>query len=104
MQDPLVGIKRTRVAAAIGAAMLAFAAGQAQGAAFALQENSGSGLGKAFAGGAAAAEDASTIWSNPAGMAKLTSPQAAVAGHLITPSIKFSNGASAPAALQPLGG
>ncbi|MBU6485651.1 MAG: outer membrane protein transport protein [Betaproteobacteria bacterium] len=104
MRDPSIGIKRTRVAAAIGAAMLAFAAGQAQGAAFALQENSGSGLGNAFAGGAAAAEDASTIWSNPAGMAKLASPQAAVAVHLITPSIKFGNSASAPAALQPLGG
>ena len=72
--------------------------------AFALQENSGSGLGNAFAGGAAAAEDASTIWSNPAGMAKLATPQVAVAVNLITPSIKFSNGASQPAALQPLGG
>jgi long-chain fatty acid transport protein len=103
MQYPLTSVRRTRVAAAIGAAVLAFSAGHAWGAAFALQENSGSGLGNAFAGGAAAAEDASTLWSNPAGMSRLTSPQAAVAVHLITPSIKFRNGSSAAAALQPLG-
>ena len=41
-----------RVAAAVASA-LALAAGPAFGAGFALQENSGSGLGNAFAGGAA---------------------------------------------------
>ena len=59
------------------------------GAAFALQENSGSGLGNAFAGGAAAAEDVSTIWSNPAGMSRFATPQVAAAVHLVTPSFKF---------------
>ena len=53
------------------------------GSAFALQEQSGSGLGNAFAGGAAAAEDATTIFTNPAGMSRLTGMQAAVAGSLI---------------------
>ncbi len=103
MRYPLTSVRRTRVASAIGAAVLAFSAGHAWGAAFALQENSGSGLGNAFAGGAAAAEDASTLWSNPAGMSRLGSPQVAMAVHLITPSIKFRNGSSAPALLQPLG-
>jgi long-chain fatty acid transport protein len=103
MLDASMSIRRTPVAAAVGAAMFALVAGHAWGAAFALQENSGSGLGNAFAGGAAGAEDASTIWSNPAGMSRLASPQAAVAVHLITPSIKFSNGSSENAALQPLG-
>ena len=77
--------------------------GGAFAAAFALQEQSGSGLGNAFAGGAAIAEDASTIWWNPAGMSRLKSTQFANAVHLITPRIKFRNDGSLPAAGQPLG-
>jgi long-chain fatty acid transport protein len=96
--------RRTRVAAAIGSMTLALAAGQAFGAAFALQEQSGSGLGNAFAGGAASAEDASTVWSNPAGMSRLTSAEVVTAVHFITPSFKFKNDGSAAAAFQPLGG
>ena len=80
------------------------AAGHALGAAFALQENSGSAIGNAFAGGAAAAEDASTLWSNPAGMSRIATPQLATAVHLITPSFKFHDEGSQPAMFQPLGG
>ncbi len=94
----------TRLAAAVAAALCTAAASQAFGAGFALQEQSGSGLGNAFAGGAAAASDASTIYNNPAGMSHLPGMQAAVAGSLICPSFKFSDGGSQPAALQPLGG
>jgi len=100
--------RRTRLAAAVGSAVLSLAAGHAgvaYGSAFALQEQSGSGLGNAFAGGAAAAEDASTIYFNPAGMSRLTNMQAAVAGSLICLEAKFSdNGSSQPAAFQTLGG
>ncbi|MGH8799106.1 MAG: OmpP1/FadL family transporter [Casimicrobiaceae bacterium] len=90
-------------AAAVAGALFAAAAGQAFGAGFALQEQSGSGLGNAFAGGAAAAEDASTIYSNPAGMSHLPGTQVAAAGSLICLSAKFHDGGSQPAALQPLG-
>jgi long-chain fatty acid transport protein len=96
--------RRARVAAAVGGAVLAVAAGHALGSAFALQEQSGSGLGNAFAGGAASAEDASTIYSNPAGMSRLPGIQGVVAGSLICPSTKFSDSGSQAAALQPLGG
>lgn len=96
--------RRTRIATALAGIALALGAGHAAGAGFALQENSGSGLGNAFAGGAAAAEDASTIWANPAGMSKIGSMQVAGALYLITPSMKFSNVASLPAAQQTLGG
>jgi long-chain fatty acid transport protein len=93
---------RARSPIAIAVAMLAptmaFAAG------FALQENSASGLGNAYAGGAAAAEDASTLWSNAAGMARLGSAQVAGALNLIRPSLKFGNVNSQAAALQQLGG
>src|SRR5690348_13442402 len=94
---------RAHAALASGVA-LGLLAGHAFGAAFALQENSGSAIGNAFAGGAASAEDASTVWANPAGMARLTSPQVAAAVHFVTPSFKFHDDGSQPAAFQPLGG
>jgi long-chain fatty acid transport protein len=95
---------RARIAAALGGMAIAVSGGMASGAGFALQENSGSAIGNAFAGGAASAEDASTLWSNPAGMSRLGSPQVAMAVHLITPSFKFQNDGSVPAAFHPLGG
>ena len=79
------------------------AAGPALGGGFAQQENSASGLGNAYAGGAAAAEDAATVWTNAAGMAKLGTGQVAGALNLIQPSLKFSDAASQAAAQQPLG-
>jgi long-chain fatty acid transport protein len=97
-------IGRARIAAALGGMAIAVSGGMASGAGFALQENSGSAIGNAFAGGAASAEDASTLWSNPAGMSRLGSPQVAMAVHLITPSFKFQNDGSVPAAFHPLGG
>ena len=44
-------------------------------AGFAVTEKSVKGLGSAFAGGAASAEDASTVYFNPAGMTRLTGSQ-----------------------------
>ena len=79
----------------------------ASAAGFALIEQSASGLGNAFAGAAATAEDASTIFYNPAGMSKLEGMQITVGAHLIDLSAKFSNsGSSKPAAIvtNPLGG
>ena len=68
-------VRRTRVAAAIAGSVLAAGAAQVFGSAFALQEQNASGLGQAYAGGAAAAEDVSTIWFNPAGLVRLQSTQ-----------------------------
>lgn len=52
----------------------------------------GSGTGNAFAGGAASAEDASTVWYNPAGMASLSGKtNFAIAGQVLKPSFKFEN-------------
>ena len=64
-------IKRARVAAAVGGIAIALIGGQASGAGFALQENSGSAMGNAFAGGAASAEDATPLWSKPPGVSRL---------------------------------
>jgi long-chain fatty acid transport protein len=96
--------RRTRLTLAVGGAALSLATVQALGSSFALQEQSGSGVGNAFAGGAAIAEDASTIYFNPAGMSRLPGIQAVVSGDVICLSAKFSNNGSEPAALQPLGG
>jgi long-chain fatty acid transport protein len=66
-------------------------AGSAFGAGYALIEQSVSGLGNAYAGGAASAEDASTIFYNPAGMTRLDGKQVIAGGHIIMPSLKFHN-------------
>lgn len=76
------------------AAALAALSGTVSASGFALIEQSASGLGNAYAGGAASAEDASTIFFNPAGMTRLNGKQVVVAVHVITPSAQFSNTAS----------
>ena len=58
---------------------------------FAVNEQSASGLGNAYAGGGASAEDASTIFFNPAGMIYLPDNQLVIAGHAIHSSANFSN-------------
>jgi len=90
---------RTMLTGIVSGAMLAIS-GSAMASGFALLEQSGSGLGNAFAGGAASAEDASTIFFNPAGMSRLKGTQVVVGGSLIKPSAKFSDTGSTPAAYQ----
>jgi long-chain fatty acid transport protein len=86
-----------------GVGMLAMS-GAVFGSGFALIEQSASGMGNAFAGGAAIADDASTIFFNPAGMSRLDGKQVAVAVHAIKPSAKFTDTGSTAAALQTKGG
>ena len=80
--------------AATGAAGAVYASG------FALIEQNASGLGSAYAGAAAVAEDASTIFFNPAGLTRLPGMQVVTAAHAIRPSVKFSNTGSTLAPLQ----
>src|SRR5215468_5987249 len=78
--------------------------GEGAGAAgFALTEQNASGLGYAYAGQAALAQDASTVFFNPAGMSFLPGPQVLVGVVAIDPSIKFSSNGSSriPAATGP---
>ena len=77
----------------------------AQAAGFGLAEQSGSGLGNSFAGAAAIAEDASTVYANPAGMTYIEGTQAAGVLHLIKPSIEFNkDGNPAQGTGRPPGG
>src|SRR5213083_1878111 len=108
------GIRKTALSLAVAGA---FAGGvsQAHAAAFALIEQNVSGLGNSYAGAAAAAEEASTIFYNPAGMSLLQPGMQITAGAaLINLSAKFSDSGSQPsgtalngvnpAAGRPLGG
>lgn len=73
------------------AGLLGFATGPVLAAGFQIQEQSVSGLGNAYAGGAAIAEDAATVFYNPAGMTRLGNSQMAGALHYIRPSLKFKD-------------
>lgn len=85
-------------------AVLAGTAGTASASGFALIEQSASGLGNAFAGGAASAEDASTIFFNPAGLTRLTGTQLVFGGHAIRPSVEFQDQGSTDVTGAPLRG
>ncbi|MFP5405747.1 MAG: OmpP1/FadL family transporter, partial [Gammaproteobacteria bacterium] len=63
-----------------------------------------SGLGNAHAGSAATAENASTIWFNPAGMTQLQAREFSVGLSLVKPSFKFENQGSLSGALAGNGG
>ncbi|MGH8661289.1 MAG: outer membrane protein transport protein, partial [Burkholderiales bacterium] len=83
-------VDRTLAAAAVAAALCGMASGAVAGG-FAIGTQSGSGTGNAFAGGAAAADDASVAWFNPALMTLLPGNQIAGALHALKPSFKFAN-------------
>src|SRR5712692_10258184 len=83
------GMKKAALSLAVAGAFAGISA-PASAAFFQIQENSASGIGNAFAGGAAIAEDASTVWYNPAGMTRLKDQQFVFAGHFINPSFKAS--------------
>ena len=91
---------------AVAAAAAAFSSG-ALASGFQLIEQNASGLGNAYSGQAAAAENASTIFWNPAGMTRIPGRQVSGALNAIRPSLKFSDngGSRSPAGLpQPAGG
>jgi long-chain fatty acid transport protein len=96
-------IKRTIVGGLVAGALLAMS-GAASASGFALIEQSASGLGNAYAGGAASAEDASTVYFNPAGMTNIKGSQVLVAVHAIKPSAQFSNNGSTGALGTDTGG
>src|SRR5215510_13454791 len=87
------GLRRTLLISVIGA-LLGTSPGSASAAGFQLMEQNASGLGNAYAGQAAAAEDASTIYFNPAGLTNTGYGQVVGALTLVKPSSRFENGGS----------
>jgi long-chain fatty acid transport protein len=90
----------TPLSVALSAAFCALTPSLPQASGFALIEQNASGLGNAYAGQAASAQDASTIFFNPAGLTEVAGRQVVLAGNLVTPSAKFSDSASHNAMLQ----
>jgi long-chain fatty acid transport protein len=75
---------------------LAFS-GSAVASGFQLIEQNASGIGNAYAGSAAVADNASTIFFNPAGMTQLQAREFSLGMSVVKPSFKFNNeGSSVP--------
>jgi len=90
-------------ALAVAAALGGLTSGAIAGG-FGIGTQSGSGTGNAFAGGAAAADDASVAWFNPAAMTLIPGTQVAGALHVLKPSFKFTNqGSTGPGTFAPAG-
>ncbi|MEO8996299.1 MAG: outer membrane protein transport protein, partial [Nitrosospira sp.] len=81
-----------------------FISGNVAAAGFALQNQNGAGTGYAYAGAAAVAQDASTIYFNPAGMTYLA-PRHHVSGALnfLVRSLRFNDTGSDALLSYPLG-
>lgn len=90
-----------RVMACAVAAAFGGAAGEAAASGFQLMEQNASGLGNAYAGQAAAAQDASTIFFNPAGLTKIPGRSAVGVLNVIKPIAEFTSSGSTAAPLQP---
>ena len=78
----------------LSALTLSFYANTVNAAGFSLVEQGVKGLGNSYAGGAASAEDATTIFYNPAGMTRLKGREFIAVMHIIEPSLRFNNTAS----------
>lgn len=78
------------------ALLLGAFAGSASAAAFQLWEQNASGIGVSYAGSAAVADNASTIFFNPAGMTLLSGTQVSLGVSAVRPRFKFRDGGSSP--------
>ncbi len=92
-------MQKTTIARLLPAALLALASGTASAAGFQLLEQNASGIGSAYAGSAAVAENASTIFFNPAGMTQLQEREISAGLSAVRPSFKFKNQGSIGGAL-----
>ena len=92
-------MQKTTLARILPAALLAISAGGASAAGFQLLEQNASGIGNAYAGSAAVAENASTIYFNPAGMTQLQAREVSVGLSAVRPSFDFKNQGSQTGAL-----
>jgi long-chain fatty acid transport protein len=93
-------VGRKLVSIAVAAALGGNVTGAVAGG-FAIGTQSGSGTGNAFAGGAAAADDASVAWFNPALMPLIPGKQVAGALHALKPSFKYTDNGSTGAFASP---
>jgi long-chain fatty acid transport protein len=81
----------------LAAILLTVLSSTASASGFQLFEQSVSSLGNAFAGNSAVAEDATTIFFNPAGLTRVPDTQAIAGLHMISPQTTFDNTGSTAA-------
>jgi long-chain fatty acid transport protein len=93
-------MQESRITRALAAAMVAMTSGTVSAAGFQLLEQNASGIGNAYAGSAAVAENASTIYFNPAGMTQLQAREFSAGLSAVRPSFKFSNDGSTTGVLS----
>lgn len=93
-------MQKTMIARLLPAALLTLASGSASAAGFQLLEQNASGIGNAYAGSAAVAENASTIYFNPAGMTQLQARELSAGLSLVRPSFKFTDQGSSAGVLS----
>lgn len=89
------GMRRGGLAAAL-TLTAALSAGEASAAGFQLKEQSAEGLGNAFAGSSAKANDLSTIFFNPAGMTRLAGSGGQADFTYVAPYSDFTGSATTP--------
>ena len=88
----------------VGLMVMAFTSSAVMASGIQITEKGTKGLGNAWAGGAAVAEDASTVYWNPAGMTRLDGNHVELSLHLIRPSFKWNDDGSTTVIGQPLTG
>jgi long-chain fatty acid transport protein len=88
----------------LGIFALLASAEEVEAGGFGIEDHSARQLGDANAGAAAAAEDASTIADNPAGVALLEKPEVAATGVFVDTHLPFTNSGSQLPTGSPLGG
>jgi long-chain fatty acid transport protein len=89
----------------VSAIVLGLGTASVHAAGFQLLEQNASGMGNAYAGSAAIADNASTIFFNPAGMTRLEGINVSAGASAIQPSFKFkNNGSTVPAGSAGNGG
>lgn len=88
----------------LAVAVAAALSGTASASNFQLTEQSVTSLGRAHAGGAAAAEDASSIWYNPAGLTRLNDAEFLTGASVIRFGADFTKASATDATGQPLSG
>jgi long-chain fatty acid transport protein len=87
----IVRLTRLACAAGVCASAITLWSPTARSAGFFLVEQSVSSMGVAYAGAAALAQDATTIFFNPAGMTRLEGGQAAAGLHLVDADARFQD-------------
>lgn len=93
---------RTAIVFALGCCLVSRAA-DVEATGFFVEQQSVQGLGRAQAGAAAAATDASTIFFNPAGMTRLNWSEIDVGTHVLFPAVRFKDRGSTAATPGTLG-